>query len=97
MQGDPGIPGVDGEKGEKGDNCTTGPKGAPGDAIKGVYIYMYRCKLWCLFSAYHQVIRENKDQLDHPVTLEIQDLMEQQVHQEQKETRENQGQKEILV
>ena len=35
VQGDAGTPGIDGEKGEKGDNCTAGPKGAPGDSIKG--------------------------------------------------------------
>ena len=35
LQGDAGIPGTDGEKGQKGDNCTTGPKGEPGDSIKG--------------------------------------------------------------
>ena len=40
MQGDAGTPGINGEKGEKGDNCTTGPKGAPGDSIKGIVMYI---------------------------------------------------------
>ena len=41
LQGNTGTPGIDGGKGEKGDNCTAGPKGNPGDSIKGID--------WCEF------------------------------------------------